>query len=190
MLTNNRRNTITLDKVRLIFKNFSGRASEYNAAGNRNFAIVLDEETAHELYEDYGLNVKYPKPGDERDLDPYLKVIVRFENFPPRIILLTGKGQTVLNEDTVFMLDFADIEWADITLSLGRPGRWTRSDGREGVPTYVKTMYIKLHEDPLEERYSHYSESDDSAMNATCDGCRNLNGTCEDCQGRDRDLPF
>ena len=37
-------NKLTIEGARLVFKNFSGKGSEYNKEGDRNFAVVLNDE--------------------------------------------------------------------------------------------------------------------------------------------------
>ena len=48
---------LVIENCRITFKNFSGKETKFNPAGRRNFAVVLDEDTAHKLSDD-GWNVK------------------------------------------------------------------------------------------------------------------------------------
>ena len=38
---------LVIENCRITFKNFSGKETKFNPAGRRNFAVVLDEDTAH-----------------------------------------------------------------------------------------------------------------------------------------------
>ena len=37
-------NTVLMEGVRIIFRNFSGKEGQYNREGDRNFAVLLDEK--------------------------------------------------------------------------------------------------------------------------------------------------
>ena len=41
-------NTVLMEGVQIIFRNFAGREGQYNREGDRNFAVLLDEKVAHE----------------------------------------------------------------------------------------------------------------------------------------------
>ena len=50
-------NTVLMEGVRIIFRNFAGKEGQYNREGDRNFAVLLDEPTAAAMAED-NWNVK------------------------------------------------------------------------------------------------------------------------------------
>ena len=80
---------VTFEGVRLMFRNFSGIERDYNRAGDRNFNIVLDPETADAMAKD-GWAIKYLQPKEEGDdVLPILKVKVKFGDFPPIIKQIT-----------------------------------------------------------------------------------------------------
>lgn len=140
---------IKIENARIIYKNFSGAARQYNAAGLRNFHVVLDDSLAETLKRD-GWNVRWHDPkkeGDERWAS--LKVAVRFDNYPPRIVLISNGRKANLEEDSVSILDDAELETVDLIIS---PSAWERADG-SGIKAYLKTMYAVLSPHDLEAKY-------------------------------------
>lgn len=151
-------NTILMEGVRIIFRNFEGKEGPYNKAGERNFAVILDEQTAEALAADEW-NVKMLQPREEEDdqtPQPYLPVSLRFDFFPPRIVLITSRGRTNLDEESVQMLDWADITNVDLIV---RPYPWGPINGKSGIKAYVQSMYVTIEEDALELKYSEINPS-------------------------------
>lgn len=145
-------NTVLMEGVRIIFRNFSGKEGQYNREGDRNFAVLLDETIANAMTED-GWNVKLLKPrGEEEEETPqaYLPVSVNFSGRPPRIVLITSRGRTNLDERSVEMLDWADIINVDMIV---RPYEWTVND-KSGIKAYLQSIYVTIEEDPLEMKYN------------------------------------
>jgi hypothetical protein len=144
---------ITIENAKLIYRNFEGRAKKFNAKGLRNFHVVLDDSIAARLEND-GWNVRWHDPKDETD-KPWasLKVAVRFDPYPPRILLITKKGQSTLEEDSVDILDWAEINIADLVISASP---WEVS-GKKGIKAYLQKAFITLSEDDLETKYHQAS---------------------------------
>lgn len=151
-------NTILMEGVRIIYRNFAGKEGQYNREGDRNFAVLLDEKVANALAKDKW-NVKFIKPReDEEDDTPpqaFLPVSVNFKGRPPRIVLVTSRGRTYLDEDTVDMLDWADITNVDLII---RPYAWTVND-KSGIKAYLQSLYVTIQEDPLEEKYAEMDQA-------------------------------
>jgi len=142
-------NNKTLEDVTIAFRNFAGKEDVYNREGDRNFAILLDEDRAAEMERD-GWNVKYLKARDEDEVrQPYIQVAVSFKKKPPKIVLVTSKNMSYLTEDLVEQLDWVDIETADVTLY---PYEWAVGD-KHGVKAYLQTLFMKIEEDYLEEKW-------------------------------------
>jgi hypothetical protein len=140
----------TIENVVIAFRNFAGKEDMYNRAGDRNFAILLDEELAAEMERD-GWNVKYLKEREEGDgRQAYIQVAVSFKSRPPKIVMITSKKMTYIDEEQVEMLDWVDIETADVTLN---PFEWAVND-KSGVKAYLKSLFVKIEEDYLEMKWS------------------------------------
>lgn len=152
---------VVLEGRRILFRNFEGKEGRFNAEGNRNFNVVLEPEEAEAMLKD-GWNVKYLQPREEGDEPlPRLEVTIKYgKGRPPRVVLITAKGKTALDEDMIKLLDWADIENVDMIV---RPYEWT-VNGKEGVKAYLNSIYVTIREDELERKYM---DVPDSAAEAT-----------------------
>lgn len=148
-----RNDNVTMEDVTIAFRNFAGNEDKFNPKGKRNFAILLKPEDADNL-ERTGWNVKYLKPRDDEPPQAYLPVAVSYESKPPKIILVTSRGKTYIDEDSIESLDWVDIEEADVTLN---PYDW-EVNGNSGRKAYVKTLIIKAVEDYLEMKWDAWVE--------------------------------
>lgn len=156
---------ITIEGARIGFRNFSGKESRYNPAGRRNFCVFFDKEIAEQLIAD-GWNVRWlPAKEAEEDDVPYLQVAVNFDNIPPKIILISSRGKTMLDANTVDILDWADIRNVDLII---RPYNWVLHEGtrneKSGVKAYLKSMYITIEEDEFERKYNSIPIADDEPV--------------------------
>ena len=152
-------NYLSIENAEIGFRNFSGRSDAYNAEGQRNFCVFLDEELAQTLSED-GWNVKYLRPReDDEEPQAYLQVSVAFENVPPKIVLISSNGKSTIDEDEVNILDWAEFKNIDLII---RPYNW-EVNGKSGVKAYLKTMYATIEIDEFE---SKYADVPDSAKNS------------------------
>jgi hypothetical protein len=143
-----------------LFRNFSGEEGRFNAKGKRNFNVLLTDDEAKRMEAD-GWNVKYLQPREEGDApQPRLEVSVHYGRNPPRIILITSRGKTPLDESMVSLLDWADIENVDMIV---RPYEWEVS-GKTGVKAYLKSIYVTIREDELELKYIDVPDSAASAI--------------------------
>jgi hypothetical protein len=147
-----------MEGVKIIFRNFEGKEGQYNRAGDRNFAVLIDQTVAEAMASD-GWNVKWLKPredaeeGDEPQA--YLQVTANFDKGrPPRVVMITSRGRTNLDEHTVEMLDWADIQNTDMIV---RPYEWS-VNGKTGVKAYLQSIYVTVEEDDLERKYAEMDQ--------------------------------
>lgn len=147
---------VVLEGRRILFRNFEGKEGRFNADGNRNFNVVLESEEAEAMLKD-GWNVKYLQPREEGDEPlPRLEVTIKYgKGRPPRVILITAKGKTSLDEDMIKLLDWADIENVDMIV---RPYEW-EVNGKSGVKAYLNSIYVTIREDELERKYMDVPDS-------------------------------
>ena len=142
--------TVTIENARLLFRNFSGKEGQYNRAGDRNFAVLLDDKTA-EMLSNADWNVRTLKVREEGDApQPYITVAVSYKGRPPRVVMIGSRGRTDLGEEEVEVLDWVDIANVDLII---RPYEWT-VNGKTGVKAYLKSIFVTIDEDDLERKYA------------------------------------
>ena len=149
-LTVNPRGVLQIDDARIIFRNFSGEAGQYNREGDRNFALLIPtQEIADELTHE-GWNVRVRESRDP-DGEPYmyLPVKVKFNDRGPNIYLKSGKSVNRLDESTVGMLDDIDILSVDMDI---RPFDWD-INGKTGRTAYLQSMNVTQNIDRFAARY-------------------------------------
>lgn len=147
-------NSVTLENVRIGFRNFAGQAGPYNAEGVRSFAVFLDPEIAQDMLKD-GWNVKFLKPReDETEPQAYLSVAVSYKGRPPRAVIVTSKGRTPIDESSIETLDWVDIASVDMILTAYE---WS-VNGNSGIKAYLSSIYVSIVEDELSEKYGDLPE--------------------------------
>lgn len=146
--------TVLMEGVQIVFRNFAGKEGQYNREGDRNFGVLLAPDVALAMAAD-GWNVKYlkPKEDDEGDevMQAWLSVTVGFgKGRPPQVVMITSRGRTHLDEKQVEMLDWTDIQNVDLIV---RPYQWD-VQGKTGIKAYLKSIYVTIDEDELEKKYA------------------------------------
>ena len=153
---------ISVENARILFRNFAGKEGKFNAAGQRSFCLVINNDIAEDLAR-IGWNIKYLNPRDPDEApQAYLQVKVAYENYPPKIYLISGGKKTELNEDTVDVLDYAEIENVDLIV---RPYCW-EVNGKTGIKAYVKNMYVTIVENEFEKKYRDLEDEPENDDNA------------------------
>ena len=150
-----------VEGARIIFRNFSGKGSQYDSEGSRNFGLLLSEEDAQMLAAD-GWNVKRrpPRADDPEGYEqPWLPVKVKFGKFPPIAVLINSRRKIRLDEDTIGRLDHTRIKNCDVIV---RPYNYPASNVTSaGVAAYLKAIYVTVEEDAFEEKYAEIPYADD-----------------------------
>lgn len=156
----NRIPNINIRGARIFFKNFAGKEQKFNPEGKRNFCVEIPDDMVEQLRDD-GWNIKHTRPRDE-DYEPraYLKVNVSFDNYPPDVYLIADGKKVPLDEETVGMIDHADIVNVNVTIS---PYTWD-VNGNTGVSAYLKRIYVEIEDDPFAGDYADMSPVDEEEM--------------------------
>lgn len=130
---------LQIDGARIVYRNFSGRASKYNREGDRNFALVIPNQDMADALVNEGWNVKIKPPREDGD-DPfmYLPIKIKFNDRGPHIYLKSGKAKNKLDEESVGILD--DVYILNVDLDI-RPYDW-EVNGKEGRTAYLQSMEV------------------------------------------------
>jgi hypothetical protein len=141
-----------IEDAELVFRNFEGREGTYNIRGERNFNVILTNPSDVAALQADGWALGELKPLDEDgDPRPKLKVGVRFDVYPPNVVLITNGGmtRTRLTADTIGILDSIEMAMVDLIV---RPYDWTYGD-KTGTKAMLKSLYVTAKEDELEAKY-------------------------------------
>ena len=142
---------LQIDDARIIYRNFSGAPSKYNREGDRNFAVIIDDEEICDALVNEGWNVKIKPPREEGDVPfMFLPVKIKFNDRGPRVYLKTGKNVNKLDEESVCCLDNIDIVSVDLDI---RPYDWN-VNGKEGRTAYLQSMQVEQEIDRFAERFA------------------------------------
>jgi len=143
--------TFTVENAQIYYRNFSGENSRYNTEDrkSRNFGVFLDEDIAEIMAKD-GWPIKTTRPGEDEEVGrTYINVKIGYKIRPPKIVMLTENARTALTEETVGVLDWADIVSADLICNASH---WDHG-GKTGIAAYLKTLVVTIEEDELEKKY-------------------------------------
>ena len=143
--------TLNIENAHIMFKNFSGKGSQFNREGDRNFCVRIDDPDLARSLRNEGWNIKQLRPRDEDEEGTYyLQVKVSFKVSPPRVYMIAGKKKTLLDEEAINSLDYAEIQSADVIIT---PYNW-EINGKKGVKAYLKIAYITIEQDAFAAKYA------------------------------------
>lgn len=146
--------SVKMEGVTLVFRNFEGREERFNQAGNRNFGVLLDDDVAKAMEAD-GWAIKWLKAREEDEdgeEQAWLKVKLSYKGRPPTVAVITSRGRLNLKEDAVETLDWADIKTVDLIVN---PYAYEiQATGKSGISAYVKSLFAIIEEDELEAKYA------------------------------------
>ena len=133
------RGILQMDDARIIYRNFSGAESKFNRKGDRNFAVVIDDQQLAEDLRNDGWNIKIRPPRDIDD-EPfmYLPVKIKFNDRGPNVYLVTGDRMNRLDEDSIDCLDNVDILEVDLDV---RPYDW-EINCKKGRTAYLQSIKV------------------------------------------------
>lgn len=144
------RGTLQIDDARIIFRNFAGNATQFNREGDRNFAVVIDDQDIADALIKEGWNVRVKPPRDDEELPRmHLPVKIKFNDRGPVIYLKTGDAINKLDEESVDCLDHIDIAGVDMDI---RPYDW-EINGKTGRTAYLQAINIIQDVDRFATRY-------------------------------------
>lgn len=129
-------NRIVIENAEITFRDFSGRRY-----GIGSFGVAIEPDLAAKLKAD-GWNVKPRKQyGDDPDQEEryFLPVTVRWDKFPPKIIMATKRNEVFMDEQTIGTFDNAEFETVNLVIT---PSKQMRA--------YLKRMYAVVAEDELD----------------------------------------
>lgn len=159
-MADNRLPNLTLVDCRIFARNFSGAETQFNAKGNRNFCVIIDDvEMAEQLMRD-GWNVKQLKPRDDGEPGAYfINVKANYgKGRPPRVYEVIAGKRIELGEEDVHALDIEELERVDLTI---RPFQWEVQD-KSGVKGYLQTGYFYVREDALDALFRKENGEEDA----------------------------
>lgn len=142
---------LQIDDARLVYRNFRGEGSMYNREGDRNFAVVIDDQEIADALIEEGWNVKIKAPRDEDDI-PFmtLPVKIKFNDRGPIAYLKSGNNMVKLRDDAISCLD--DIDIASVDLDI-RPYDWD-INGKTGRTAYLQSIHVVQQVDRFAARYA------------------------------------
>ena len=144
------RGILQIDDARIIYRNFSGTPSKFNREGDRNFAVVIDDQEVADALIEEGWNVKIKPPRDEDDAPfMYLPIKIKFNERGPNVYLKSGSNIIRLDEESVSCLDDVDILGVDMDV---RPYDW-EVNGKAGRTAYLQAIHVTQRIDRFAERY-------------------------------------
>lgn len=145
------RGIVQIDDAKIIYRNFSGVGSQFNREGDRNFAVIISDQSVADRLIKEGWNVKVKPPREEGDMPfMHLPVKIKFNDFGPKVYLKTGEKINRLDEESVGCLDHVDIMSVDMDI---RPYDW-EVNGKNGRTAYLQSIMVTQQIDRFAARFA------------------------------------
>lgn len=129
-------NIVSFVNVDPVFRNFAGEERQYNRFGDRNFGIVIDEQTAKNL-ERNGWRIRWMKPKVGAKI-PYLFIKVMPNEAIPEITLRSNGNEAILALEEWNTLDYLPIRIVKMTVHAKA---W-QFQGKEGITALLDTLIV------------------------------------------------
>lgn len=141
---------LVVEDAKIIYKHFAGLADDFHREGERDFSLRLDNEDVAMKMADDGWNVK-EKTLEDGTKYWHVKVKISYKFQAPKVYIVKKDKSIPLDESTIGTLDHAEIIRADVVVD---PSVWSVR-GETGVTGYLRSLYVRIQEDPFAERYSN-----------------------------------
>lgn len=147
------RDILQIDNARIVYRNFRGEGSKFNREGDRNFAVIIEDQQIADELAAKGWNVKIKPPRDEDDTPfMFLPVKIKFTDRGPTVYLKSGDADPVkLDEESIDCLDDIDILNVDVDI---RPYNW-EVNGKTGRTAYLQSIFVTQEVDRFAQRYNN-----------------------------------
>lgn len=161
VLEGNKLKIENLSNRNIIFRNFSGRPSQYNKNGDLKFTLVINSPEDAQRLASYGWNVKIKPPRNDGE-EPFCTLDVRIrmdlDFAKPKIKMFTRNGSVWIDETRIKTFDDAEFEKVDLVL---RQYAWKNGRGESGVSAQLSEMYARIQEGILEAKWAEEESPDD-----------------------------
>lgn len=165
-------NDISITDGEIAYSNFSGRPTEFRPEGGyRTVTFVIPDDIAQKLIDD-GWNIRQQTFNNDPEREPRYLLECKFsyktrDGRPrdPKIFIVRDDSLVHMTEDTVGTLDAADILSVDAVIG---PSYWEWG-GRKGISAYINSMYVKIKENPIDEKYRKMIEQMNESILPTDD---------------------
>lgn len=147
-------NNELFENAEVRFRNFRGAEGPFNSEGDRGFTLILDPERAKDL-EAKGWTIKTTKPDENDEFKYFTRIKVKYNNYPPRVFLITSKGRLEMTEDEIGLLDGMDVANWDLVIN---PSNW-EFNGNKGVKGYLKQAFVTMDENEFELKYMNLPDA-------------------------------
>lgn len=144
---------LQIDGAKITWRNFAGKGNDFNREGDRNFAVIIDNQDDADRLAAAGWKIKVKPPREEGE-DPFIvmPVKVKFNGRGPAAYLMSGASRIALDEHSIHRLDLVDIRSVDLDI---RPYDWEHARFGTGRTAYLDAIRVhqKIDRFASEEEY-------------------------------------